>query len=183
MTDSGVSAITVRGNRPRLLVQAIMITVVGALGALALQRSDPIGRSPLGRLDASIPIPLVFVVVTGLAVAIAVAVVKDSWSHHVELRPEELYVRTARGAFIVPYEAIADVKQIPWYGVGIVLTDPDTWLQRLDEQPGSPTNQRKVATVLRTAWGVDIGLLEKNLAIGSKRFTDLLRRRLPGRSS
>ena len=169
--------ITIRGNRVRLLIQATLIVAVGVVAGLALQRWDAIGRSPLGRLDDGVPIPLVFVVVAGVAVAIAVAVVKDSWSHRVELRDRDFEIDTGQGLLTVPYSAVAVVRPLPAYGVGIGLRDPDGWLEKVSADPAAPPRQRQISEVLRNAWGVDIAILQKNLDMDAKQFVELLQAR------
>ena len=169
--------ITIRGNRLRLLVQATLIMAVGLAAGLALQRWDAIGRSPLGRLDDRVPVPLVFAVVAGVAAAIAVAVVKDSWSHLIELRDRDFLIDTGQGRLTVPYSAVAIVRPLPAYGVGIGLRDPDGWLEKVSADPAAPPRQRQISEVFRNAWGVDIAILQKNLDIDAKRVVELLQAR------
>ena len=169
--------VTIRGNRLRLLIQATLIVAAGVAAGLALQGWEPIGRSMIGRLDDLFPIPLVFAAVAGVAVAVAVAVVKDSWSHRVELRDRDFQIDTGRGVLTVPYSSVAVVRALPAFGVGIGLRDPDGWLERISADPGAPPRQRQVSEVYRNAWGVDIAILQKNLDIDSKRLVELLQER------
>jgi predicted outer membrane lipoprotein len=168
---------TFRGNRLRLLIQAALIVATGAAAGLALQRWEAIGRSPLGRLDNLVPIPLIFAVVAGVAVAIAFAIVKDSWSHRVELRDRDFQIDTGRGMLTVPYSSVAVVRALPAFGVGIGLRDPDGWLEQISSDPGAPPRQRQISEVYRNAWGVDIAILQKNLDIDAKRLVELLQER------
>jgi hypothetical protein len=169
--------VTVRGNRFRLLVQALLILAAGIGAGWFLQSWDPISRSLVGRLDALVPGPLVLVALAGVAIAIAFVLIKESWTHVVELRAEEIYIRTGQGSLTVPYAAIAMVKILPAYGVGIALREPDAWLERIAATPGSPPAQRGISEVLRKAWGVDIGILKKNLDVDAQTFVDMLERR------
>jgi hypothetical protein len=167
----------IRGNRRRLLIQAALIVAAGAAAGFALQGWEAIGRSALGRLDDVVPIPVIFVALAGMAVAIAVAVVKDSWSHRVELRDREFHIDTGRGALTVPYSAVAVVRPLPAYGVGIGLRDPDGWLEQISADTAAPPRQRQISEVYRNAWGVDIAILQKNLDIDAKRLVELLQER------
>jgi hypothetical protein len=169
--------ITIRGNRLRLLIQGAIILFAGAAIGLMLQRWDPISRSVLGRLDGLVPGPLVFGVAAGLAAAVAAAILKDSWGHRVELREQDFQIRTGRGLLTVPYSAVAIVKPLPAYGVGIGLRDPDGWLDRTSADPAAPPQQRQISEVHRNAWGVDIAILQKNLEIDAARFVELLQDR------
>jgi hypothetical protein len=169
--------ITIRGNRLRLLIQATLIVAAGATAGFALQGWDVIGRSALGRLDNLVPVPLIFAVVAGVAVAIAVAIVKDSWSHRVDLRDRDFQIDTGRGVLTVPYSSVAIVRALPAYGVGIGLRDPDGWLEQISVDAAAPPRQRQVSEVLRNAWGVDIAILRKNLDMDAKRFVELLQER------
>ena len=175
--------ITIRGNRWRLIIQAVAIVAVGAAAGFALQRWEPISRSVLGRLDNLMPIPLVFLVVAGIAVAIAVAVCGNDWSHRVELRERDFRIETGRGALTVPYSAVAVVRRLPAYGVGIGLRDPDGWLQSISADPGAPARQRQISEVFRNAWGVDIAILQKNLDMDAQRVVELLQERTGPTSS
>lgn len=167
----------IRGNRRRLLIQATLIVAAGAAAGFAMQGWDAIARSALGRLDTVVPIPLIFAVVAGVAVAIAVAIVKDSWFHRVELRDREFHIDTGRGALTVPYSAVAVVRPLPAFGVGIGLRDPDGWLEQIGADTAAPPRQRQISEVYRNAWGVDIAILQKNLDIDAKRFVELLQER------
>lgn len=169
--------ITIRGNRLRLLVQATLIVAAGVAAGWALQGWEPISRSAIGRLDNLVPVPLVLAVVAACATAIAVAVVKDSWAHRVELRDRDLQINTGRGVLTVPYSMVAVVRPLPAYGVGIGLRDPDGWLENIGADPGAPPRQREISEVYRSAWGVDIAILQKNLAIDARRFVELLQER------
>jgi hypothetical protein len=169
--------ITIRGNRVRLLIQATLIVAAGAAAGFALQGWDAIGRSALGRLDNLVPIPLIFAVVAGVAVAIAVAIVKDGWSHRVDLRARDFQIDTGRGVLTVPYASVAVVRPLPAYGAGIGLRDPDGWLEQVGADPAAPPRQRQISEVYRNAWGVDIAILQKNLDIDAKQFVELLQER------
>jgi hypothetical protein len=175
--------IAIRGNRRRLIIQTAVIVAVGAAAGFALQTWEPISRSVLGQLDNLIPIPLVFLVVSGIAVAIAVAIGKNDWSHRVELRERDFRIETGSGALTVPYSAVAVVRRLPAYGVGIGLRDPDGWLEKISVDPHAPARQRQISEVFRNAWGVDIAILQKNLEVDADRVVELLRERTGPTSS
>ena len=167
----------VRGNRGRLLVQAVLIVAVAAAAGWALQGFEPITRSPLGSLDTLVPGPLVLLVVTGVGAAIAVAILKDSWSHRIDLRVHDFQISTGQGRISLPYSAVAIVRALPAYGVGIGLRDPDGWFAQLSADPGAPPRQRQISELFRTTWGVDIAILQKNLDRDAARVVELLQER------
>jgi hypothetical protein len=169
--------VTIRGNRVRLVLQALVMLAAGIGAGWFLQDWDPISRSLIGRVDALVPVPLVLVAVAGVAVAIAFALIKESWTHVVELRAQEVCIRTGQGTLTVPYSAIAMVKILPAYGVGIALREPDGWLERIAGTPGAPPAQRQISEMLRKAWGVDIGIVQKNLDVTAETFVEMLERR------
>lgn len=169
--------ITIRANTPRLIRQTVLIVAAGAGAGWLLQNWEPISRSLIGRLDGELPIPLVLVVVTVVAAAIAIAGARDSWSHAVELRAQDIQIRSRRGSLTIPYSEIALVKTVPAYGAGIALRDPEAWLTRVVATPGSPPGQRQVSEVMRNAWGVDVGIEQKNLNVDAARFVEMLQER------
>ena len=171
------TTIVIRGNRLRLVVQAVLIVGAAAAMGLALQRFEPISRSPLGSLDALVPGPLVFLVVAGIGVAIAVAIVKDSWSHRIDLRERDFQISSGQGRITLPYSAVAIVRPLPAYGVGIGLRDPDGWLAQISADSAAPPRQRQISEFFRSTWGVDIAILQKNLDMDAARVVELLQAR------
>ena len=78
--------ITIPAKRGRLIVQAILVTGVGAVFGLFLEWSGIVRGSTLGHIADRVGVPVVPIVITGLAASIAFVIARDSWSHRVQLR-------------------------------------------------------------------------------------------------
>jgi len=169
-----VEEITIPAKRGRLIVQAILVTGVGALFGLFLEWSGIVGRSTLGHLAGQVGLPVVPIVITALAASIAFVIARDSWSHRVQLRADSLSVVDRAGGYSLRYDDIDAAVLVPLGSVAIALRDPRAWLEGLEKAKETRT---RTAAVLRDAYGCDILIPARELSIGADAFLDLLAQR------
>lgn len=167
-------------RRGRLLIQSIAIAVLAAVTGSVLESWQLLRSSPLGKLAASLGVPLIALVVTALGLWLAITIARDSWTHRVVLGPTSLTIRDRVGSYTVPYSGIAIAKAIPLGGVVIAFRDREQWLSQTS---GATEIRRQTSDVLRGTYGADVLISQKQLAIDAGEFIAMLQERAPGMKS
>jgi hypothetical protein len=164
----------IASNKTAIILQAAAIVVVCALAGAALEYSGFLRTSVLGRLTATVGVPVVGLAIGLVGVAIAVATTIDSWSFRVRLNESGLEIVERTGRSQVRYSNIAGLKLIPAYGAGIALKDKDEWLNAFAGTPASRDKVARISGVLAATYGCEIAFVNKRLRCGSNAFLEML---------
>ena len=164
----------IASNKTAIILQAAAIVVVSALAGAALEYSGLLRTSVLGRLAATVGLPVVGLAIGLIGVAIAVATTMDSWSFRVRLNESALEIVDRGARSQVRYSNIAGLKLIPAYGAGIALKDKDEWLSAFAGSTASRDKVERISGVLAATYGCEIAFVNKRLRCGSKAFLEML---------
>ena len=164
----------ITSNKFTLLIQALAIVAVSALGAFMLEYSGVVRTSVLGRVSEATGLPVAGAAVVLAGVAIAVATIIDSWTFTIRLNDTGLEIEERLGRSQVAYANILGLKLIPAYGAGIALKDKDAWLNGFTGTEGNRARLEQISGVVSAAYGCDLAFVNKRLGCGSKAFLDHL---------
>jgi hypothetical protein len=164
----------IRSNKVAIVGQSLAIFIACAGTGAALEYFDLLETSPLGRLSATLGLPVGGAALGFVGFTIAIATAIDNWAFSVRVGETGLEIVERLGKTQIRYANIEALKLIPAYGAGIALKDKNEWLNAF---AGSVSNREKLArisAVLAATYGCDIAFVNKRLKCGSQAFLDLL---------
>jgi hypothetical protein len=164
----------ITSNKAAIIVQAAAIVVVFALIAAGVEYSGLLRSSLLGRLSATVGLPVAGLAVGLVGVLIAWMTTVDSWNFRARIGDTGLEIVEHLGRTRVQYSNIAALKVIPAYGAGIALNDKEEWLSSFAGRDSDRAKLDRISGVLAVQYGCEVAFVNKRLRCGSRKFLELL---------
>lgn len=170
-------ATVIRPKRILLLIKAIAALGAGALAGWLMQSWSFFESSSLGKLSARTGLPTIALAVWGGTIILTGTVAWDHWTFRIEIHQEHLLLCDHLGTTTVRYDNIAETKQVPSFGAGIVLRDRAKWLESFEGKQSGFDKLCRIAGFLRGVYGCDICITKSRLDIGVQNFLALVNQR------